>query len=376
MTWEELDWAALDRLRDQFLSGAPAAGYWTSRDDLANYDFTFARRIGWKWDAVLRELDLRGWKPPGPAAVNLEHGSAPPAGTAGASRRCPTVAKVDQSSATDGSGAPRWTVLDWGCGSGVAGRRVVNWLGADRVAVLRVWDQSPLAGDFAAEAARAEFPTVAVEQVTPGFLAADTPVGVLVISHVLNELPAEELAALRGLAGRAAAILWVEPGTYEVSRGLLEVREWLRDRFSPVAPCTHRAACGLRTPENARHWCHHFAPAPAGVHTDSNWVRFARRAGIDLRSLPYSFLVLEHGSALREPAAPLARVIGEPRLYKGFARVLSCEADGVTELTIQKRDAPQLFRQFKRPVGPLVCRWDRDQGTVVGGRVLDSPGAV
>ena len=65
VTWETLDWTALDRLRDTFLGGRPGgAAYWTSRSDLENYDFTFAHRIAWKWDAVLRELKLRGWTPP------------------------------------------------------------------------------------------------------------------------------------------------------------------------------------------------------------------------------------------------------------------------------------------------------------------------
>ena len=258
MTWKEIDWAVLERLRTRFLSGDAAQGpYWTSPADLANYDFTYGKRIGWKWDAVLQELDQRGWKPR-PAAV-----------------------------------------LDWGCGSGVAGRRVTGWFGADRVTVLRVWDHSALAADFAAQTAQVRFPKLRVEHVTPGFLAGGEPVGVLVISHVLNELPAAELLALRGLAARAAAILWVEPGTPEVSRALIEVREQLRGRFRLVAPCTHQAACGLLAPDNVRHWCHHFAPPPPEIFTDSDWVKFGRRAGIDLRSLPCSFLVLA-----RRPETP------------------------------------------------------------------------
>ena len=99
----------------------------------------------------------------------------------------------------------RLDVLDWGCGSGVAGRRVVRWLDADRVTALRVWDHSALAADFAAEAAQARYPRLTVEQVTPGFLASDEPIGVLVVSHVLNELPAEVLQQLRGLVDSDAA---------------------------------------------------------------------------------------------------------------------------------------------------------------------------
>jgi hypothetical protein len=61
-----------------------------------------------------------------------------------------------------------------------------------------------------------------------------------------------------------------------------------------------------------------------------------------------------------------ARVIGAPRLYKGFARVLNCEASGVSELMVQKRDAPTLFKELKRAVGPLLYRWHRDGSRVTG----------
>jgi len=323
MTWEKIDWVALDRLRGLFLSGEAAQGpYWTSPADLANYDFTYGERIGWKWDAVLRELALRRWSP------------AP---------------------------AP---VFDWGCGSGIAGRRVIRWCGARRAGVLRLWDRSALAADFAADSARSHFPGLHVEQVTPGFLAGDEPVGILVISHVLTELPAADLLALRTLASRASAVLWVEPGTPEIGQALVEVREQLRARFRVVAPCTHQGACGLLAPGNERHWCHQFAEPPAGLFADSGWVRFGQRAGIDLRSLPYSFLALE-----RHPTAPppegFSRVIGRPRIYKGFAKVLSCDTGGVTELTLQKRADPALFKELKDPSSPLIRRWTRE-----GDRIL------
>ena len=348
MTWTDIDWAALDRLRGRFLRGAAGhEAYWTSPGDLANYDFTFGERIGWKWDAVFRELDLRGWKPSCAAMFDREHPSA----------------SVDRSGPA---------VLDWGCGSGVAGRRVVRWLGADRVAVLRVWDRSALAAGFAAGAAHACFPGLTVEQLTPGFFAGNEPIGVLVISHVLNELPAGDLRALRGLASRASVILWVEPGTPEVSRALIEIREQLRGRFRLIAPCTHQAECGLLASANARHWCHHFAAPPPAIFADSNWVKFGQRAGIDLRSLPYSFLALERTARGPAPAgaADLARVIGEPRVYKGFAKVLSCDAAGVRELTLQKRDAPELLRELRRPANPLVVHWTREGDKVVGGELL------
>src|SRR3954470_4086812 len=107
MNWETLDWEILDRLRETFLSRDKTAGpYWHTITDLECYDFTYGERIGWKWDAVLRELKARGWKP-----------------------------------------TPGATVLDWGCGSGIAGRRVIQAFGPDHFSRLLLHDHSALAMD-------------------------------------------------------------------------------------------------------------------------------------------------------------------------------------------------------------------------------------
>jgi SAM-dependent methyltransferase len=323
MTWEELDWAALDRLRGGFLEGAGAAGpYWKSASDLASYDFTYGARIGWKWDHVLRELKLRGWKP--------------------SSR----------------------TVLDWGCGSGVAARRVISFFGAENFDSLLVWDHSPIATDFAAEAAGRAFPKLDVAQATPGLLASSEPVGLLVISHVLNELPPEALASLRSMVARAEAVLWVEPGTHAVSRALGALHDELRADFKLVAPCTHQNACPILGPGNERDWCHHFAPPPSEIFAMSEWVKFGQRAGIDLRSLPYCFLALDRSPVL--PAPGLARVIGRPEHFKPYARLLSCDATGVAELTLPKRADPALFKELDRTREPLVYRWRREGDSILG----------
>ena len=322
MGWDTLDWSVLDRLRETFLAGKTGgSSYWNSFEDLANYDLTYAQRIGWKWDAVLRELQQRGWSPPpGP-------------------------------------------LLDWGCGSGIAGRCVLDAIGAASFEKFCVLDHSALAMHFAAGRAERMFPNLPVE-LTSLDDATTSSVGTLVISHVLNELDEAGGRALRQVIDRAHAVLWVEPGTHADSRALIAMREALREQFHVIAPCTHQSACGLLAGENARHWCHHFASPPAGIMADSNWVRFAQRAGIDLRSLPYSFLVLEH-RGLREPVqgsspAGWSRVLGEPRVYKGFAKVLSCHSDGVRELELQKRDAPEIFKAMKHDKAPALLRGEDD----------------
>jgi ribosomal protein RSM22 (predicted rRNA methylase) len=342
LTWDSLDWKTLDRLRDQFLSTTPSeSSYWRSRADLANYNLTFAQRIGWKWDAVLAELTARRWRPPpGP-------------------------------------------LVDWGCGSGIAGRRILTAFDPAKFKELQLFDRSALAVQFAAETAKAAFPAVEVSDA--GTAAAqsqeDEPIGLLAISHVLNELTEHAKETLRQWIGRANALIWVEPGTYEDSRSLIAIRQELQSQFHVIAPCTHQAECGLLALNNKRHWCHSFAKPPHGIMADSYWVRFGQRAGVDLRSLPYSFLALERKIPLSpSTTAPnqtaslanssadrsgLSRCIGRARVYKGFLRILSCQEQGVREFELQKRTAPEIFKQFKNATEPLLWRW-----TLQGSRII------
>lgn len=315
-----LDWPALERLRTAFLEGKPGQeDYWRSASDLASYDATFAQRIGWKWDHVLAELGRRGWTPP-----------------------------------------PATTLLDWGCGSGIAARAFLDCFGQGCVTEARFWDRSALAMQFAVARARSKYDGLPVETGLPA-----RP-GLVLVSHVLTELTEEQAATLAEWLKAATTVLWVEPGTYDASRRLIAIRERLVGKFHVVAPCPHGAVCGMLAAGNEAHWCHHFAASPPAVFTDSFWGRFARTAGIDLTRLPLSFLVLD-----RRPAPALApgtvRVIGRPRVYKAHAAVLACDADGVGEFEVFKRHLPAMFRRFRKDDCPALQTWTRD-----GERVIDA----
>ncbi|WP_404421650.1 small ribosomal subunit Rsm22 family protein [Nibricoccus sp. IMCC34717] len=306
MRFEELNWAILDRLRSGFLGAPGSKGvYWTSAEDLRQYDLCFGERIGWKWDAVLDELQRRGWSPPtGP-------------------------------------------VLDWGCGSGIAGRRVASaW--RESATQLLCHDHSAFAVSHSVDAARKA--GVAAESFD-GKAAFST----LVISHVLNELPPEAEAALLACVERATAVLWVEPGTHEISRHLARLRDRLSETFTVVGPCTHARGCPLFAAGKESDWCHTFAEPPKALYADSDWVRFGQRAGVDLRSLPYAWLALDR-RALGAAALPTGagRRIGRPRLSKADAKWLQCDADGLAEQRITKREQPALWKALdKRPGLPL-----------------------
>jgi SAM-dependent methyltransferase len=314
----------LERLRGRFLAPAPGgADYWDSEETLALYDRTYGERIGWKWDAVLGELAVRGWEP------RSRH------------------------------------LLDWGCGAGVAARRALEaWPGRfDRVTLV---DRSPLAMRFAAERIGERFPGV---QVTAGAREASPAGGLVVLSHVLNELGAGELEELRRRLVHAEEIVWVEAGTQAESRRLIaEVREPLlaAGGWVPVAPCTHGRGCGLMAPENERHWCHSFGRAPSEAFQDGGWAELARGQGIDLRSLPYSFLVLARAEAGSPGPGGRARLLGAPREYKGFLKVLSCAEEGVCELMLQKRDDGALWKKLRAGERVPVYRWEREGRKIVG----------
>lgn len=295
----EVDWALLRAMRAGFLEAGEAGAaesaalpdYWASERHLASYDATFAERIRWKWDAVLAELQARRVVPP-----------------AGA------------------------TVFDFGTGTGIATRA---FLAAFPGFSAKIADRSERALQFAEARIKAEAPGTAVGRWDPK-VAALPPRAILLVSHVVTELDAPTLAQLVRLAASAELTIWVEPGTSTASRTLNQARETLRATRHVVAPCGHSGPCGLAAPANVRHWCHNFARPPAEVSQSALWARFRRELGIDLRSLPVSFLVLAKEAA---PPLPGARVLGRPRTYKGHAKTLQCDESGVRERDVQKRDA-------------------------------------
>ena len=319
--------ATLAALRARFLDGSNAGGdYWRNEEELALYDATFGERIGWKWDAVIAELRERGWSP------KARH------------------------------------VVDWGCGSGVAGRRVLGaWEGFESLVVA---DVSPHAMRFAEARARDAFPRIRAQSAAP---SSPLPAGaLLVVSHVLNELDDAARARLLGLVRQAAEVIWIEAGTHADSRRLIAIREQVRDDLDVVAPCTHRGRCGMLVAENSQHWCHHFARVPAEASRGALWAQFGRELGIDMRSLPCSFLVLQRPGSEWSMDAGCSRIIGRPLEEKGRMELLSCGEGGVVELMMQKRDVPDVFKQLRKGRAGAVYRWTREGRKIVGAGPMGS----
>jgi hypothetical protein len=310
--WSAIDWAGLERLLAGFIDapattrGAALADYWRDERLLRSYDLTFGARIGWKWDAVLAELEARGVVPP--AGAHL---------------------------------------YDWGTGSGVAARRWIAAWGAGGLAGASLWDRSATAVRYASRRLQAAAPDLRLSPWRPGDGLTRQP-AILLVSHVLTELDAAARQNVIELARGAQLVVWVEPGAPGPSRELIAAREALRGELVPIAPCTHAGACGLTTPENARHWCHNFAAPPQAVFREARWRALADRLGIDLRSLPVSYLAMARRAAAEDPEAGRARVIGRVREYKGHHKLLACDATGVAERVQQQRDDKALFKSLSK----------------------------
>ncbi|MFN3560509.1 MAG: small ribosomal subunit Rsm22 family protein [Chloroherpetonaceae bacterium] len=291
---------ALSRLRTQFLNAQEGlADYWSSEELLALYDATFAERIGWKWNFVLKDLETRNWT------------------------------------------LPNGTLVDWGCGTGIASQKILQSNIAPSPRMVSLFDRSTLSVDFASKKLMRLFANIS-------FTQGDSPdASSVLISHVLNELSNAELSRLLERLKRATSIIWVEPSQKQIAMRLVEVREALRNDFHIVAPCVHQASCGMLAPENARHWCHHVALPPQEAFTESKWAKFADAFNIDLSDLSLSYLVLD-----KRPIKPLAtnvkRLVGNVRLYKATASLLLCDEQGVRDVELTKRDLPDVFKAFKK----------------------------
>jgi hypothetical protein len=303
----------LHRLRRRFLDSSPGTpDYWTGERDLSVYDTTYARRIAWKWSWVLRDLIALGWTPP----------SGP--------------------------------LVDWACGTGVAARTVLSQFPEYEPCTVHPIDRSRRAVEFATSRIEA----LGTDVVRSG--AAPDDIGLLVVSHVIDELNEAAVEHVLALARRATSVIWVEPGDRVSSRALVGVRERLRPDLNIIAPCTHQAPCGM-TDDG---WCHQFASSPLEAFTDPGWSRFAAVTGIDLRSLPVSFLVLDRRPA-PERRPHQVRLIGRPEITKPEAIVTACDEAGVSRRRITKRGLPDAYRQARKGRLASRLRMDSEDGVVV-----------
>jgi SAM-dependent methyltransferase len=308
-------WQKLRELREFFLSAQPnRATYWDSEKTVELYDQTLAVRIGWRWDAVLGQLRSLRWQP----------------------------------------GEKKF--LDWGCGSGIAARKILGAFAHFESVYLA--DLSPHAEGYAVKTVRTQFPAVSVRT---GIPPAGEPF-CLVLSHVLGELDPESEELLASTINQASSLVWVEGGSALLSKKLGLWRQRLD--WPVIAPCTHRQPCGMLAPENHLHWCHFFTRPPGETFMSAEWAEFAKQMEIDHRTVAFSYLVLDRTASNQPPG--LARNIGSTRVYKATAKLQLCDAAGLHDVELMKRDFPAVWRALKKGWSPDVVKVE-----TTGDRVTD-----
>lgn len=314
-----INWNRLEQIRSNFLDeSAGKEDYWKQESDVASYHYTFAQRIGWKWLYALDIASSSGWQIP------------------------------------DG------TIVDFGCGSGIATEMVLNRLTQQQRSVELI-DRSPIATSFSAQRLATKFPNCSFS-VSSQLNAHDK---IVLISHVLTELTEPQREWLCNQLKDARAILWVEPGTHSASTRLSLSRELLRNNFRVVAPCTHSLECGMRNPVNARHWCHFFASPPEEAFTVREWSQFASVTGIDLADLPLSFCFFDKADSVQFSTSSF-RLIAHAHTTKQDAVVLACNGDGVQELKATKNGTPEIYKKLKKNGYEGVVEIERRGRTIVG----------
>lgn len=296
------DWATLQRLRDTYLTPEKTGGgdYWTCPRDLELYDATFGQRIAWKWENVLRE-----------------------------SKAALQTLLTQQ----------KWRVMDWGCGTGIAARTLMSEFPDAQISELTLFDRSGLAREFAKQKIKTERADIPISDKGPA-------PQLLLVSHALGELNPEGIRSLLSTIKAADAFIWVEPGTKRLGKKLVEMREELKSEYSFLAPCPHSQTCGLLTAENQTHWCHHFAQSPDEIFHSAFWREFSNQLGIDLRSLPVSYLV---GTKASLPEKSAIRILGKARIYNGYTMALCCERSEVADRKLLNKQNPELNKSLKRP---------------------------
>lgn len=306
-----ISWSELESLRQSYLHPQPdgSKDYWISPTLLWSYHQTFGARIGWKWDSVLADI-------------------------------------ARQTHLRESFGG---SLLDYGCGTGMASLRVLNWLAPGQVDHVYLYDRSPKAMLFAADRIKEQFPGVRVEPMSR--LNWPQPRSYLLLaSHIFTEINRDSQKDLLEGASKSQGILFVDAGTKQVSEKLIGFRRDLgSNHFRVLAPCSHQNACPLSSQSHPQHWCHFFAKVPQIAFQSSFWREFSEKLSIDLRSLPLSYLVMQEGTARSWQAQPLARrILGRGHHFKSWIEWLSCSEVGIEKLTITKRQNKEGFKLARK----------------------------
>lgn len=151
---------------------------------------------------------------------------------------------------------------------------------------------------------------------------------VVLASYVLNELrEADRISAAKKLFDAAERLLViVEPGTPDGWRQLMGVRDALIGQGARIAaPCPHMGAC----PITGDDWC----------HFTCRIARSRLHKALKMGDAPYEDEKFCYMAFVREEITPAGgRVLRHPQIEPGRITLKVCGSDGISQLTVRKKD--------------------------------------
>jgi ribosomal protein RSM22 (predicted rRNA methylase) len=239
--------------------------------------------------------------------------------------------------------APR-RLLDVGAGPGTAA-----WAAHEawpELASITMLDHNPrfaaMARALASQSAIAPLVSadIRVGNLADAALGDEQKFDLIVANYALTELPLPEVErAIAALLRQASGMLViVEPGTTRDYQRLMATRQQLIASGAAIlAPCPHAKACPL--PPND--WCHFSVRLPR-----SRDHMLVKDATVPFEDEKFSYLVVETRPDGRS-LDPHSRVLREPVASKHAITLAACTPDGLSDITIARRDR-EAFRTVRK----------------------------
>lgn len=262
-----------------------------------------------------------------------------------------TYAAVSAALAYAAEQLPDWrpdSILDLGAGPGTASFAAVDrW--PDIRAVTMV-ERNAISRSLAqALTGTAPSPALSGSRIMDADLTRDTTLSpeadLVIIAYMLVELTNAEILPIvqAALSKARRALVLVEPGTPTGFECIRLARTALFDAGArAIAPCPHSHACPIVAPD----WCH-FSVRLARSRDH----RLTKRADRSFEDETFSYLVV---SPSLVPATVTPRVIAPPRVGKAEVKLRVCEANGLAERCISRRDKLDYKAAKKLRWGDLV----------------------
>ncbi len=123
-------------------------------------------------------------------------------------------------------------------------------------------------------------------------------------------------------------ILFIEPGSKKNSRELIELREWIKQKYNIWLPCLSDRDCGAF--QDQKDWCHEAVDCEF-----PDWINeLGKNAQMQKDSLLFSYLVFTCGTFFEPEKFPHKsfRMVSDRMQEKGLTKCYFCTHDGVKRM--------------------------------------------